>query len=141
MVDWIIPITLGVSAVLQAAINRTLISQASIGSVVFLNSIVVLTYAMILSLVLKQKLWGFTQMPWPILLSGFFGFVLVTGFPYSIGKVGAVATAILFVLANLLASAAWDIFVEGIPMTPLRWGALGLACASAALFSISKSPV
>lgn len=138
MVDWLIPIFLGVSAVLQAAINRTLMAQASVGSVVFLNSVVVLVYALILSLALKQQLWTFTKPPWPILLSGLFGFILVTGFPYSIGKVGAVATAILFVVANLFASAAWDIFVEQIPMTPMRWGALGLACVSAVLFSLGK---
>ncbi len=138
MLDWGIPVLLGMSAVLQATINRSLAASSSLSTVVVWNSVMVLVYALTLNSVLKEKLWVSGGFPYLVIVSGLFGFAIVVGFPFAISRIGAVATSILFILSQLATSALWDILVDGVRLSAMRWAALALAGLSAVLFTVGK---
>ena len=122
------PALLGVCIVIQAGLNRKIAAVWGLPAAVTLNA-VVLTFgagamALLWGNVLAVDLKPFT--PW-FLLPGMIGMALVFGGPWAISRWGAAHTFTLVVSAQLAASAAWDIGVEGIAVTPRRWIGISLA--------------
>lgn len=70
---------------------------------------------------------NWSQIKWWWLVPGLLGFSLVMGLAVSIGKIGAIQTFVISIVAQVVASFAWDVFCEGKELSFIR--ILGAAIA------------
>ncbi len=138
----LVPWVIGIVSVLQAALNRRIATSWGLIPAALLNASIFLLLAVVCYLWARTGRGPFAdwtlplslrEMKWFWLLPGFFGLLIVLGLPWSIARVGALTTFIVLVASQMMASAMWDRWVEGLPMSGTRlFGAL-LAIVGAAL--------
>lgn len=142
MTGILVPLLLGTFIVLQGAINRRVSMENGLAAAVLLNSSVLFTVSVAFYLLSKDSQTGhlpggpdaagFTFRAW-YLLPGLLGFGIVTGVPWSIGRLGALKVFLGLIAAQLVASLIWDATVELRPVTWIRVGGSLIAFLSAAL--------
>ena len=118
--NWLIliPLILGSTAVLQAAINRRVFDFYGFHYGVLLSGLIMVLVALIVMI-----FWGAGPtplIPWNLpgfkiwyLLPGVLGYLLVSGLPYSFKHLGASTTFLLLICSQIVFSALWDHFIEG----------------------------
>ncbi|HZI09379.1 MAG TPA: DMT family transporter [Myxococcus sp.] len=139
----LVPLLCGLAVVAQAGLNRRFAGQWGLLSAVLMNMVVatVATFAVYAVARAVPGLWpeaapgaarfsGFT--PWH-LLPGLCGVLIVIGMPWAIGRLGAVQSGLLLIVAQLVTSLVWDAMVEGRPATLARVVGSAIACAGAAI--------
>jgi transporter family-2 protein len=138
----LIPVCLGAAAVAQATLNRQIAERWGLApaavlnmSIAFACGLALLGYFMASAprtdlFRVSFDLAGFR--PW-WLLPGLCGFGIVIGLPWAIGKVGALATFVSFVAAQMAVSAIWDRVAYGMPFNATRTIGAALAVASVLL--------
>lgn len=143
----LIPIVLGLAAVLQSGLNRNISQHFGLLKTTFINACVflaatalILAFSMMMKsqnqlLELKGTMSEFRL--WHI-LPALFGVALVIGLPYSFIKIGAAQTFILVIGAQLLSSALWDQWVEDIPITMTKLLGLSIAFVGVIVFNWKK---
>lgn len=141
----LIPVCLGAAAVVQAALNRQIADRWGLAPATMLNTVIATTCTIVMLAYFMAsaprtdifrvsfaasdfRLW------W--LLPGFFGFAIVVGLPWAIGKAGALPTFVSLVAAQMVTSAIWDRVVSGIPLNASR--ALGAALAVASVLLVAR---
>jgi len=141
----LLPLCLGAVAVLQATLNRQIAERWGLAPAAILNtSIAVLCSTALLVYCLasgsRSGLLRVTFEPgalrWWWLLPGAFGFAIVVGLPWAVGKAGALPTFVSMVAAQMLASALWDRFALGIAWDGSR--ALGAVLAIASVWLVGR---
>jgi transporter family-2 protein len=129
----LLPLAIGVITVLQGGLNRQLGGAMGLGSAVLLNAAVVMGLAIGLYAWVRAAPASAPALfrgelgriePW-MLLPGLFGFSIIAGIPWAISALGASRVFVGIVVAQLVTSMVWDVWVEGRPVTTLR--ALGVA--------------
>ena len=70
------------------------------------------------------------------LLPGIFGFCIVVGLPWAVGKAGALPSFVALVGAQMVTSALWDRIVHGTPLSASR--AIGAAFAVVSVLLVGK---
>lgn len=114
-----IPIVVGIMAVLQAGLNRRIAVLWGVGGASLLNACVFAAVALICyytGVFANSKIqWGDFKI-W-FLLPGILGFSLVAGLPYSIARWGALHTFLWLIASQIVASSFWDYLVEGQPFS------------------------
>lgn len=122
------PALLGVLGVLQAGLNRRIAGQWSLTSAAVLNTSVLLPGAIILLFLLGgHRTVDFkTFAPWYV-VPGLAGLLLVLGGPLAVARFGAAQTFVIVIAGQLVASALWDLKMEGIPLTSTRVAGIALA--------------
>lgn len=124
-----VAVTVGVSTVVQGAMNRSLANPAGLSLAVFINAIVFLVASMILLWIEKaspsllpelfrQK--GAWVPSWWHAIPGLAGFVIVSGIPFALTRIGATRTFIVIIAAQLILSAGIDFFAAKTALTPGR---------------------
>lgn len=141
----IIPLFLGALAVLQAALNRKILTHLGLSYAVILNATVLLVIASVFACVLRFGPSGFPpefrgklaldQFRWWFIVPGCCGFFIVSGVPWSLSKVGALTVFVSLVAAQVVASALWDAAFEGQPLSPTRIAGGVLAIGAVVLVS------
>ena len=133
--ELLVPLVLGVAAVLQATFNREIAAHTGLPAAAALNmlvaSIAALAFAAYCAV---QKApdgllrWtpDAAAFRWWWLVPGAIGFLIVLGLPWAVQRLGALSTFVVLVGAQMLASALWDRFAAGIPFSLPR--VLGAAC-------------
>lgn len=130
--NWVllIPILLGLGAVIQGGLNRQIADSWGLSGAVMLNNLVFLVACIVLFA--ATKLWpqempelfrdkgSFTKFQWWYWLPGIFGFALVVGIPFVIAKVGALKMFLGLIAAQLIGGLIWDALVERIGIDPQR---------------------
>lgn len=139
----LVPLLCGLAVVAQAGLNRRFAGQWGLLSAVLMNMVVatVATFGVYAVARSVPGLWpeasvgqgrfdGFT--PWH-LLPGLCGVLIVIGMPWAIGRLGAVQSGLLLIVAQLVTSLVWDALVEGRPATLARVVGSAIALAGAAI--------
>ncbi|MFY9343477.1 MAG: DMT family transporter [Planctomycetota bacterium] len=145
-IELVVPFVLGVAAVLQVTLNKAIAAHTGFGAAVALNSLVAAVCAagFALACALRAQPDGLLRWnpdlaafrPWWI-VPGIVGFLLVLGLPWAVQRVGALSTFVALVTAQMLASAAWDWLVGGIPLSASR--VAGACCAVAGALLLGRS--
>lgn len=131
---YLIPLAVGIAGILQGGVNEKISKDIGLAHGLMVGN----TFVLILSILLiiltikyphifpeyfKLKASFSTFRPW-YLLPGLFGFIIITGIPMSIVKIGAIKTTVLIVVAQMITSIIWDLSVEKLPLNFMK--SLGL---------------
>ena len=146
---WLIPLSIGCITVLQGTINRRMGAELGLGAVVFLNAVIVMALATALYGVVRHQPgrvpslfegeFRLERLRWWMVFPGIFGFCIIAGIPWAISKLGAAKVFVAIVVAQMIASLAWDTLVEGKPLTMLRVGGAAMAIAGVVVVSMDRS--
>ncbi|HMI94169.1 MAG TPA: DMT family transporter [Polyangiales bacterium] len=141
----LLPVFIGAAAVLQATMNRHIADRWGLAPAVLLNtsiaglcSLALLAYCS--SAGARSGLLRVAFEPasfrwwWPV--PGLFGFAIVVGLPWAVGKAGALPTFVALVAAQTVTSALWDRFALGIAFDFTR--ALGSLLAIASVWLVGR---
>jgi transporter family-2 protein len=145
--ELIVPLVLGIAAVLQATLNREIANHTGLAAAAALNMLVAAVLALAFAgfCALRKAPDGLLR--WQVagqdfrlfwLLPGLIGFLLVLGLPWVIERAGALATFVVLVAAQVLASTLWDRFAAGIPLSMPR--VLGALCTVAGVVLVAWKP-
>ena len=138
----LVSLTLGSLGVVQAALNRRLAAQWGLAPAILLNGVVVMSLCIVfyvaarrgyIDAITHDGVSGSFRFSW--LLPGLFGFLLITGLPWAIGKIGATQVFVGVVFAQMVTSLVWDRVVEGLDWS---WGRFAGACLCAAGVAIAS---
>lgn len=142
----ILPLILGMMAVLQGAINREVSKSWGLPYTAFFSNLT--TIVLCIVFIIWAKHWGSKaafltgssniQFKWWFLLPGLFGFSIVAGLPWAIHKFGALKVTAFFVCAQMITSIIWDLTMLKIPITTTRLLAALFGFLSVALLAVSK---
>ena len=131
---WLIAFAAGLASVIQAGLNRQLGREWDLASVVFLNGMVFVVCAGIY--------WWVRRTPFPpgswswwAILPGMLGFLFVLAVPYALAYLGAMSVFICLIAAQIGGGLVWDLLVEGLMPSPLKWVGAGMALMGALIMS------
>ncbi len=142
----LLPFCIGAIAVLQATMNRRIAESWGLAPAAMLNTLIALLSAAALlgycvTAGARTGLFRVAIEPssfrWWWLLPGVFGFAIVVGLPWAVGKAGALPTFVSLVAGQMLMSTLWDRFALGIALDPSRM--LGAALAIASVWLVGRS--
>jgi len=143
--DLLVPLVLGVAAVLQATLNKEIAAHAGLAAATSLNMVVATACALAFAVYCGVRGQQDGLLRWQPdasafrvwwLVPGLVGFLIVLGLPWAVQRIGALSTFVVLVGAQMLASAAWDRFVGGIPLSAPRM--LGAVCTIAGVVLLSR---
>jgi uncharacterized membrane protein YdcZ (DUF606 family) len=134
----LVPLLLGIMSVTQVGLNGRLATRSGLASAALLNMTVGWSLAVGFAVwcVVRGSGSGLYRFQfdanlfrWWSFFPGCIGFSLVVGMPWAVQKLGAQATFVALIGAQMLAGLLWDAWVEGTSLTVLR--TLGAAFAVA----------
>ena len=140
----LVPLVLGFMAVGQVTLNGRVATQWGLAPAAVLNMIVALSLAVCFAVwcALRGPASGLYRfhvdaalVRWWWFLPGCFGFSLVVGMPWAAQKLGALATFVALIGAQMVGSMLWDRFIEGTALTLPRLLGAAFAVAGVALTS------
>ena len=143
----ILSLLVGIFTVLQGGLNKKIGIQYGLTGTLVINSIFVLIFSLLLHFIVNEtKIGGFPPymklhpdagriIQWWYFIPGLCGFFIILGIPYGIIHIGALFTMALMICTQVTASIFWDVFIEQIPLSPLRLIGGGLTILGAALAS------
>ena len=141
----ILPITLGIIAILQGAANRVMSNSIGLTYTMLLGNTVTLLVCVMFYFFVKTYPHIFPdfvglktfEMKWWYVIPGVMGFMFVAGLPLAIYKVGAVKTTVGLIAAQMITSSLWDYFFEGISFNMQKGAGVLFAILSVLLISLS----
>ena len=141
----LIPLILGAIGILQGGLNRQISSHIGIAQATLISNAVTVIICIAFFLIVKNYPSLFPEIfhlkaplstyKWWYIFPAIFGFLIVAGLPYAISEIGAVKVTILLVVAQMIISVFWDLFVEGIPFSLTKFIGLLMAFASVILIT------
>lgn len=108
----VVPVLLGVVSVLQAGLNRKIAVGQGLLEAVFINATILFSLALGSFILFERKLPAVQNFSWWYCLPGIFGFLLVSGGPWSVARLGASTTFVLLISTQIVMSLVWDLMVE-----------------------------
>ena len=145
--ELLVPFLLGIAAVLQATLNRGIAAHAGLAAATALNMAVAAVCAVGFAVLCGARGEAAGLLRWTPdaaafrawwLVPGLVGFLIVLGLPWSVQHIGALSTFVALVGAQMLASALWDRFATGIPLSPARIA--GALCTVAGVVLLGRTP-
>lgn len=129
---WIMTVAIGIASVLQGGLNKNLAKDLGLPLAVLINGILFFIAAAVYWFFNRQNMPEPSgSIPWWILAPGLFGFVFVLGVPAAIARLGATPVFVALVATQIAGGIAWDLTIEGQPISLARWVGAGLAMAGA----------
>lgn len=145
---WALALAAGVAGVIQNGLSKRLSERAGLSSALHISNLIVLVGGLLIlstiahlgkgefASLLKMKL-NFRTWTWWFLVPGIMGLFVITVAPFLILKIGALKLFVAFVFGQIIASALWDHFIEGIAFD--RWRLVGSTLALAGAVAVSFS--
>ncbi len=131
---FLIPIAVGVSGILQGGFNRNMSAPLGLAHSLLLGNILVLIYSVIFYFAVTKAPESFPEFfrvkaplatfKWWYVIPSICGFIIISGIPIGISKIGAVKVTVLIVVAQMITSILWDLLVDKVPMNAMK--SLGL---------------
>lgn len=125
----LVSVVVGACIVLQNGWNRRLAEPFGLSTTLVWNSIAVLLLSLLLYAVAALRPGWLPELfrpqgtftgDWRLALPGVAGFLIVSGMPLAISRIGAVATVSIVIAVQILAAAIWDGWMENVPLTTGR---------------------
>ncbi len=127
---YIIPLAVGAAGIIQGGLNKNMSQNMGLTMALFIGNTLVVLYSIFLYFLaskspesvgelfkIKASTTGFK---WWYIVPSICGFLIITGIPFGISKIGAVKVAVLIVAGQMITSIFWDIFVEKIPLNAYK---------------------
>ncbi len=143
---YIIPLAVGAAGIIQGGLNKTMSQNMGLTMALFIGNTLVVLYSIFLYFLaskspesvselfkLKTSSVGFK---WWYIIPSICGFIIITGIPFGISKIGAVKVTVLIVTGQMLTSIFWDVMVEKIPLNSMK--ALGIFFSMLSIFFTLK---
>lgn len=129
----LLPVSLGLVAVLQGSLNRRVAAHLTLPGAVVLTHAIALLCA--LAVLLVQGRGGLSAGPgraaWWYAVPGLCGCAFVFGMPVAFGRLGVFQTLLALIAAQLVLGLCWDRLVEGRGVAPLQLvGAAVVLCGA-----------
>jgi transporter family-2 protein len=144
----IIPFALGIVGILQGFLNKQMSMSIGVAHATLITCVITVMISAPFYFVVKyypqyfpdffhvkQNLTFFKGWYW---IPGTFGFFIVAGLPFAFAKFGAVKVTVLLIAAQMMASVAWDVLIEKIPVVTQKVIGMILAFASVLLITLAK---
>ena len=140
----LVPVVLGIMAVAQATLNGRVAIQWGLAPAAVLNTTVAFSLAVCFALWCAFRgpsagLYRFdvqaSLVAWWWFLPGCFGFSIVVGLPWAVFKLGALATFVALIGAQMIGGMLWDAWIDGTALTLPRVLGAAFAVAGVALTS------
>jgi bacterial/archaeal transporter family-2 protein len=143
---YIIPLAVGAAGIIQGGLNKNMSQNMGLTMALFIGNTLVVIYSIFLYFLaakspesvgelfkLKASTTGFK---WWYIIPSICGFLIISGIPFGISKIGAVKVTVLIIAGQMITSLLWDIFVEKIPFNSSK--TLGVFFSALSLFFILK---
>ena len=127
---YIIPLAVGAAGIIQGGLNKNMSQNMGLTMALFIGNSLVVIYSILLYFLaakspesvselfkLKATATGFK---WWYVIPSVCGFIIITGIPFGISKIGAVKVAVLIIAGQMITSLCWDFFVEKIPFSTTK---------------------
>ncbi|MCF8059353.1 MAG: DMT family transporter [Bacteriovoracaceae bacterium] len=131
---FLIPIAVGVSGILQGGFNRNMSAPLGLAHSLLIGNVLVLIYSIVFYFGVLKYPEAFpdffraraplSSFKWWYIIPSICGFIIISGIPFGISKIGAVKVTVLIVVAQMITSIIWDITVDKVPVNTMK--ALGL---------------
>ena len=145
----LLPLGLGAVGILQGAINRQVANNVGVTHATLISNFVTLLISIAFYYMVKlsadnypeyfQLKLPLTTYKWWYIIPPIFGFLIVTGMPLAIYKLGAVKVTVGLIAAQMVTSVMWDFFVDGIGLNMMKVAGIIFSFLSVALITLSKS--
>jgi transporter family-2 protein len=126
----LIPVIVGISMVLQNAMNNQISKTADLSSVLIFNCIVsLLASVAVFYLALLRPSWlpeifhpksNVPTSSWWIIIPGMCGFMIILGMPIALDKLGALKVLCVVIATQLVTALMWDTWIAKMAVTPQR---------------------
>lgn len=135
--EWtfLIPIAVGIAGILQGGFNLKMSTPLGLVHSVFIGNILVLLYSIVFYFIVSKSPENFpdffrikaplTSFKWWYIVPSLCAFIIILGIPIGISRLGAIKVTVLIVVAQMMTSIFWDVFVDKVPMNAMK--SLGLA--------------
>lgn len=143
-----VALSLGLLSVWQGGLNRQISDGKGLSMTLLINNSVLIIVAVMIFMAaklfpaqtpevfkIKQESSGFS---WWYIFPGIMGYMLISGVPYTIGKIGALQAFVFIIAGQMVAGLVWDRWVEGIDLDLPRLASAALAIAAAFVSTLSK---
>ncbi len=131
MIYWIFSFFIGAITVAQGGLNRKVAEAWGLSGAIFINSFIILIVAGIflsVCVVFPQIFpsefhlkYQSVQFKWWHAIPALCGFMIVSGIPALIPKVGASSVFLCIIIGQLIFSILWDLKIENISITPQKY--------------------
>lgn len=131
---YLIPIAVGIAGILQGGFNKGMSEPLGLAHGLLIGNILVLVYSLFLYFgVIKfpdlfpeyfRVKAPLSSFKWWYIIPSICGFVIISGIPMGMVKLGAVKVTVLIVVAQMVTSILWDLTVEKLPINTMK--SLGL---------------
>lgn len=130
--EWtfLIPLAIGISGILQGALNLKMSDSLGLVHSLLIGNFLVLVYTVIIYFFVVKSPESvpdffrikapITSFKWWYVIPSVFGLMIISGIPIGIYRLGAVKVTVLIVVAQMVTSISWDIFVDKIPMNTMK---------------------
>ena len=142
-----IPVLLGLGVILQSGLNRKIAAVYSFPIATLMNSFVLMTTSFIVyflsrRLVNGQMSLNMTELlkdfRWWYVIPGLCGYAIITGLPFSINRIGAMKTFLLFLVTQIILSVIWDAYVESREVLTMQIVGVSLSLIGIVIFICAK---
>lgn len=126
----LLPVSLGLAAVVQGSLNRRIAAHLSLPGAVLLTHAVAALCALALLLLPRVAALllpsgaslaaGTGRAAWWYLVPGLCGCAFVFGMPIAFSRLGVFQSLLLLIAAQLVVSVGWDRLIEGRAITPTQ---------------------
>lgn len=144
---FLLPVVVGMSIVLQGALNRNSLTYMSLASVVFLNAIIFLFFSAAFWILTKFNVFSgypntsmslFANFHWWQVLPGCFGFLIVLSTPLAIKYLGANLAFAVIICTQLIVSMTWDSLTQKIVPTVTSLMGISIMIAGLAVLILGR---
>lgn len=127
---YIIPLAVGAAGIIQGGLNKAMSQNMGLTMALFIGNALVVVYSVFLYILATKSPESVSDLfklresaidfKWWYIIPSICGFLIITGIPFGISKIGAVKVTVLIVAGQMVSSIFWDIFVEKLPLNTMK---------------------
>ncbi len=144
---YVLPAILGFAVVLQSGMNRKIAGLYTLPIATLLNCLILTSLGVGVYWLSRRLSTGesgetfvraLSKFQWWYVVPGACGFALITGLPYSVSRIGAMKTFLVFLVAQIIFSLLWDAYFEGYVISTAKILGMAIALLGVVVVILSK---